>query len=70
MKAVELRTKTENELYLEIIKNRKSLLNIRLQQASGQLENNSQIRVIKKDVARLKTLLTEKKKNITHKKSK
>jgi large subunit ribosomal protein L29 len=70
MKAVELRKKTENELYLEIIKNRKNLLNIRLQKASGQLENNSQIRIIKKDVARLKTLLTEKKKNITHKKSK
>ena len=64
MSIKDLRTKTESELKESLIKFRKELFNIRFQQANGQLENSSSVSSIKKSIARVKTLLTEKAKNI------
>lgn len=60
MKAKELRLKNELDLKTELVKTRKNLFNLRFQAVSGSLENTSQIKDLKKDVAKIKTVLTEK----------
>jgi large subunit ribosomal protein L29 len=64
MKVQEVRNKTEAELKQDLLKSRKELFNIRFQKANGNLENVSRVSVVKKDVARIKTILTEKAKKI------
>lgn len=64
MKVQDIRNKTEAELMQELLKFRKDLFNIRFQKVNGNLENVSRISAIKKDVSRIKTVLTEKAKNI------
>ncbi|MCL2567693.1 MAG: 50S ribosomal protein L29 [Alphaproteobacteria bacterium] len=64
MKAQEIRNKTESELKQDLLKFRKELFNIRFQKANGNLENVSRISVVKKDLARIKTVLTEKARKI------
>ena len=59
MKAVDLRTKSEDELKDELLSLRKTAFNLRFQQASGQLENTAQVRQVRRDIARIKTLLHE-----------
>ena len=59
MKAVDLRTKTEDQLKDELLGLRKEAFNLRFQQASGQLENTAQVRQVRRDIARVKTLLHE-----------
>ena len=60
-KLSELR-KMEKNLLLEKIKEfRKESLNLRFQKSSGQLEKTSRISVVKKNIARLKTIINEKK---------
>jgi large subunit ribosomal protein L29 len=58
MKAKELREKSVAELKEQLTNNRKELFNMRFLKASGQLENTAKLRVLKKDVARIKTILT------------
>ncbi len=60
MKAADLRTKTEDELRDELIGLKKEQFNLRFQRASGQLENTARMRSVRRDVARIKTLLAEK----------
>lgn len=60
MKTKEIRAKTESEILQEIVKIRKELINLRFQKASGQLQSTAVIGSLKKDVAKLKTILTEK----------
>ncbi|MDR2007478.1 MAG: 50S ribosomal protein L29 [Alphaproteobacteria bacterium] len=64
MKVQEIRNKTESELKQDLLKSRKELFNIRFQKANGNLENVSRISVVKKDLARIKTVLTEKARKI------
>ena len=59
MKAVDLRTKSEDQLKAELLSLRKAAFNLRFQQASGQLENTAQVRQVRRDIARVKTLLHE-----------
>lgn len=59
MKAQEIREKSTNELQKEIITLKEELFNLRFQQATGQLENSAKMRNIRKDIARMKTILTE-----------
>ena len=60
-KLSELR-KMEKNLLLEKIKEfRKESLNLRFQKSSGKLEKTSRISVVKKNIARLKTIINEKK---------
>ena len=60
MKAEDLRTKTVDELKDQLITLKKEQFNLRFQQASGQLENTARVRQVRRDIARIKTLLTEK----------
>ena len=60
MNAQELRDKTPDQLREELSNLKKEAFNLRFQQATGQLENTSRMRSIKRDVARVKTVLTQK----------
>lgn len=59
MKAEDLRQKTEDELSDELLGLRKEQFNLRFQAANGQLENTARQREIRRDIARIKTILTE-----------
>ena len=57
MKVGELRTKSEDELKDSLLGLRKEAFNLRFQRASGQLENTARIREVRRDIARIKTIL-------------
>ena len=57
MKVGEIRTKSEDELKDSLLGLRKEAFNLRFQRASGQLENTARIRVVRRDIARIKTVL-------------
>lgn len=59
MKAAELRQKTDQELNAEMDMLKDELFNLRFKQATGQLENTARLKTVKKDIARIKTILTE-----------
>ncbi|MBE7636758.1 50S ribosomal protein L29 [Sneathiella sp. P13V-1] len=58
MKAQELREKSAEELKSELISLKKEQFNLRFQQASGQLENTARQRQVRRDIARIKTVLS------------
>ncbi|WP_114376484.1 50S ribosomal protein L29 [Elioraea thermophila] len=58
-KPAELRAKTVDELKEMLIALRREQFNLRFQRATGQLEATSRIRAVRRDIARIKTLLTE-----------
>ena len=60
MKAKELRQLSEGELIVKEKELGEELFNLRFQQATGQLENVMRIPQVKRDIARLKTILKEK----------
>ena len=64
MKFVDLKQKTEDELKTELLNLKKKQFNLRFQKASGQLENSSQVRKVKKDIARVLTAISEQKRNV------
>lgn len=57
MKPEELRGKTVDELNDLLLNSKKELFNLRFQRASGQLENTARIREVRRDIARVKTML-------------
>ena len=57
--AQDLRLKTADELKEQLIGLRKEAFNLRFQKASGQLENTAQVRRVRRDIARIKTILGE-----------
>ncbi|MBM3566988.1 MAG: 50S ribosomal protein L29 [Alphaproteobacteria bacterium] len=59
MKATEMRTKSDDELKESLFGLRKEAFNLRFQRASGQLENTARVRAIRRDIARIKSILTE-----------
>ncbi len=59
MKASDLRTKTDDELNAELGTLRKEQFNLRFQRASGQLENTARVGQVRRDIARISTLLAE-----------
>jgi len=59
MKAADVRAKTEDELTVELDKLHKETFNLRFQRASGQLENTSRMHVVRRDIARIKTILAQ-----------
>ncbi len=59
MKAADIRTKTEDELNDQLGQLEKEAFNLRFQTASGQLENTARRRLVRRDIARIKTILTE-----------
>jgi len=60
MDARELRDKTPDQLRDELVRLKKEAFNLRFQQATGQLENTARMRAVRRDVARVKTILNEK----------
>ena len=60
MELKKMRDMTEVELNTELSKMKKELFNLRFQHATGQLENPVQMRELKKDIARVKTVIREK----------
>lgn len=59
MKAAELREKTVEELNAELKKLKEELFNLRFRLAVNQLENPMSINAVKKDIARVMTVLRE-----------
>ena len=59
MKMSELRELTKQELGTRLEDLKEELFNLRFQKASNRLENSNQIRIVKKEVARINTLLSE-----------
>lgn len=60
MKAQELRTKTENELRKELLELSREQFKLRMQMGTGQLARNSELKRVRRSIARVKTVLTEK----------
>ncbi len=60
MNATDLRDKTPDQLRDELASLKKEAFNLRFQQATGQLENTARMRSVRRDAARVKTILNEK----------
>lgn len=65
MKAADVRAKTQDELLDELTKLKKEQFNLRFQQATNQLENTARVRQVRRDIARIKTVLAEQSKSQT-----
>ena len=59
MKAQDIRTKTSDELNDQLLQLKKEQFNLRFQRASGQLENTARVSQVRRDIARIKTILGE-----------
>ena len=59
MKSGDVRAKTDDELKGELDQLAKEAFNLRFQKASGQLDNTSRVRHVRRDMARIKTILAE-----------
>ncbi len=60
MKAEDVRAKSDDELAEELLGLKKEAFNLRFQKATGQLENTSRVRHVRRDIARIKTIMREK----------
>jgi len=57
--ASDLRAKSQDELKDELVNLNKEAFNLRFQAASGQLENTARVNQVRKDIARIKTILSQ-----------
>ena len=60
LKTSDLRVMTVDQLDDELLKLKKEQFNLRFQRASGQLENTSRVREVRRDIARVKTVQSQK----------
>jgi large subunit ribosomal protein L29 len=60
MKAADLRGMTVDQLDDEALKLKKEQFNLRFQRATNQLENTARVRVVRRDIARIKTIAAQK----------
>jgi len=60
VKADDIRGKSPDELMDTLLDLRKEQFNLRFQRASGQLENTARVRQVRRDIARIKTILRDK----------
>lgn len=60
MKAAELRAKSVEDLNKDLLELRREQFNLRMQRGAGQLANPMRFAAVRKDIARIKTILTEK----------
>src|SRR5581483_10073660 len=60
MKAADVRAMTLDQIDDEVLKLKKEQFNLRFQRATGQLENTARVRVIRRDIARMKTIAAQK----------
>jgi large subunit ribosomal protein L29 len=59
MKAANARGKTRDELQDQLLQLKKEQFNLRFQKATGQLENTARVREVRRNIARIKTILAE-----------
>ncbi|HEY1260729.1 MAG TPA: 50S ribosomal protein L29 [Stellaceae bacterium] len=59
MKPGDIRAKTDDELTDQLDQFGKEIFNLRFQRANGQLENTARVRQVRRDIARIKTILGE-----------
>jgi large subunit ribosomal protein L29 len=62
----DLKTMTDDQLDAEVLSLKKEQFNLRFQRATGQLENTARVRVVRRDIARVKTLAAQKRVAQTH----
>jgi large subunit ribosomal protein L29 len=60
MKVADVRAMTLDQLDDEVLKLKKEQFNLRFQRATGQLENTARVRLIRRDIARMKTIAAQK----------
>jgi large subunit ribosomal protein L29 len=60
MKATELRIKSKDELMANLMELAREQFNLRMQKGSGQLVKSSQVKQVRRDIARINTVLSEK----------
>ncbi len=60
MKVAELRSKSEQELKAELVELRREQFNLRMQRGTGQLGNPARFKEVRRDIARVNTVLREK----------
>jgi large subunit ribosomal protein L29 len=60
VKAEELRAKSQDELKTQLTSLKKEAFNLRFQGATGQLENPARMRLVRREIARVKTVLAQK----------
>ena len=60
LKPDDLRAMTVDQLDDEVLKLKKERFNLRFQRATGQLENTSRVREVRRDIARIKTIARQK----------
>ena len=63
VKTKDLRAMTIDELEAKLLENKKEQFNLRVQQSTGQLANTAQIRKVRREIAKINTLITERQKN-------
>ena len=63
MDASDLRAKTDRQLTEQLAELEKERFNLRFQAASGQLENTARVRLVRRDIARVKSVLPKKPKD-------
>jgi len=61
MNAIDIRNMSEDQLGDELIKLKKEQFNLRFQQATSQLEKPARIRIVRRNIARIKTIMREQK---------
>jgi large subunit ribosomal protein L29 len=59
VKAAEFRDLKDDELAIRVVETRQELFNLRFQHATGQLDNSSRLGQLKKDIARLETIIRQ-----------
>ena len=64
MKQSELKDKNDDQLREELTSFKKEAFNLRFQKASGQLENTARVRVVRRSIARILTILSSKKDSV------
>ena len=69
MKSTDARAKTDDELTGELDVLGKEIFNLRFQRANGQLENTARVRQVRRDIARIKTVLGERRRTAPEGKS-
>ena len=60
MKSAELKDMTTDQLDDQLVKLKREQFNLRFQAASGQLENTARVRQVRRDIARVKTIASQK----------
>jgi large subunit ribosomal protein L29 len=63
VKTKDLRAMSVDELEAKLLEAKKEQFNLRIQQSTGQLQNTAVIRSVRREIAKINTLLTERKKN-------